>query len=475
MSKPSKPIIRERAQHSISRKSIDPDALSVLYRLSNAGYIAYLVGGGVRDLLLGRTPKDFDISTDAYPRDIKRLFRNAFLIGRRFRLALIRYGDKQIETSTFRRDPQSDEASDDLRPGALYQSEDNAYGTPAEDALRRDFTVNGLFYDIQTFAVIDYVGGLRDLEKKVLRCIGDPNIRFREDPVRMMRAVRFSSRLGFRIHRDSEKAIDRHHGEILQASRPRLFEEVLKLFGQGAATEAFRQLWTTKLMSVLLPVLHDYVQHSGRKRSPLWKHLEALDARSDDPVAGDASFRLATLLCPLYLERLHLAAKKGAFSAEEVADRLVEDAVAQAFEAKSWRPPKAICGNAAAMLSAQAHFDERDPLMHRARVFAREWFPGALLLYHLRMEATKGDPTDAQSWTEAFQQHRQRHPAPEHSRGPHHGPPAETPEATEGTEEGPAPTPNRRRRRRRRNRHNRSGEAASASAPTPSAETPAES
>lgn len=466
------PIVRHRTEHTISRKLIDPDALTVLYRLSHAGFTAYLVGGGVRDLLLGRQPKDFDISTDAFPAQIRKLFRNAFLIGRRFRLALIRFGDKQIETSTFRRQPEQDEAADDGRPGALYQSEDNYYGTPAEDAQRRDFTVNGLFYDIETFSVIDYVGGLKDLEKKVLRSIGDPNIRFREDPVRMMRAVRFSARLGFRIHRDSEKAIGRHYEEIAQASKPRLYDEVLKLFGQGAAAEAFRQLWTTKLMSVLLPALHDYIQHSGKKRSPLWDYLAALDGAVENPLAADAALRVAVLLCPLYMSRLALAAKAGEFRAEDVADRLVEEAFVEAFGAKSWRLPRAVGYNAAAMLSAQAHFDERDPHMRRSRVFTREWFPGALLLYGMRMQATDGDASDFESWRTAFEEHRRRHPAPEHSRGPHHGIPAEgNPEADvespaapdaqnaqgEAGPEGEARAPGRRRRRRPRRRGPRDG------------------
>ncbi len=456
MSKPTKPIIRERTQHTISRKGIDPGALNVLYRLSNAGYVAYLVGGGVRDLLLGRSPKDFDISTDAYPRDIKRLFRNAFLIGRRFRLALIRFGDQQIETSTFRRQPEEDEAGDDLRPGALYQNEDNAYGTPAEDAQRRDFTVNGLFYDIRSFAVIDYVGGLRDLEKKVLRCIGDPNIRFREDPVRMMRAVRFSARLGFRIHRDSEKAIGRHYGEIVHASHPRLFEEVLKLFGHGVASEAFRQLWTTQLMSVLLPALHDYIQHSGRKRSPIWRYLSALDTRTEE-AANDSALRIATLLCPLYMERLKLEAKRGACNADDVADTLVEEAFADAFAAKSWRPPRVICGNAANMLAAQPRFDQHDPVLQRPRVLARDWFSGALLLYHLRMEATDADPSDALHWTEMYAEHRRRHPAPEHPRGPHHATPAVRDPAE--TEAQPDEADTQQRKRRRRPRHRTRGDA----------------
>ncbi|HKC13855.1 MAG TPA: CCA tRNA nucleotidyltransferase, partial [Vicinamibacteria bacterium] len=174
------PRILARAQHVISRKNIDPDALKVLYRLKNHGFVAYLVGGGVRDLLLERRPKDFDIGTSAHPQQIKKLFRNCFIIGRRFRLCHVRFGRKVVEVSTFRRQAQPEEGDTLIR-------RDNTFGPPEEDAFRRDFTVNALFYDIATFSVIDWVGGLEDLQRKVIRTIGDPAVRFREDPVRMLR------------------------------------------------------------------------------------------------------------------------------------------------------------------------------------------------------------------------------------------------------------------------------------------------
>ena len=165
--KRSAPVICERAAHCISRRNIDPDALRVLYRLSDRGYTAYLVGGGVRDLLLGRTPKDFDVGTNATPNEVKRVFRNCFLIGRRFRLAHVRFaGGKVIETATFRQNPQT--VGEIIEHAAEGPQEDNTFGTPETDAHRRDFTVNGLFYDIKTFAVIDWVGGLKDLKKKVV-------------------------------------------------------------------------------------------------------------------------------------------------------------------------------------------------------------------------------------------------------------------------------------------------------------------
>ena len=274
--KKSGPVVIARPDHCISRRDIDPDALKVLYRLDHLGYKAYLVGGGVRDLLLGRKPKDFDVGTDALPNDVKRAFRNCFLIGKRFRLAQIRFGPhKVIETSTFRSASQTvGEIIEHASEGPL---EDNTFGTPETDAYRRDFTVNGLFYDIKTFAVIDYVGGMRDLRKKLIRAIGNPMIRFREDPVRMMRAIKFSSRLGFAIERRTENAIQKLHSCILTASVPRVCEEVFRLFTFGESEKAFRMMWRYGLMGDLLPGLAAFIDSDGGEKSATWKYLSVLD------------------------------------------------------------------------------------------------------------------------------------------------------------------------------------------------------
>ena len=269
------PVIYKRAEHCISRKNIDPDALKVLYRLSSLGFTAYLVGGGVRDLLMGRKPKDFDVGTSARPNEVKRAFRNCFLIGRRFRLAHVRFGEKAIETATFRQNSQTvGEIIEHASEGPL---EDNTFGTPETDAYRRDFTVNGLFYDIKDFSVIDWVGGMRDIEKKVIRAIGDPDIRFQEDPVRMMRAVKFSSRLGFRIEKKTMDAMKKRHACILAASQPRVCEEVFRLFPYGESAKAFRLMWETGMLGDLLPDLARYISRSGGAKSPEWKYLEVLD------------------------------------------------------------------------------------------------------------------------------------------------------------------------------------------------------
>ena len=265
--------ILKRSDHSVSRKNIDRDALYVMQHLNRNGYKAYLVGGSVRDLILGRSPKDFDISTDAEPQQIKRLFRNCFLIGRRFRLAHIRFGrDKIIETSTFRRQPDTNPED-----GSLVQWDDNHFGTPVEDAFRRDFTINGLFYDLHDFSVIDHVGGLPDLKRRVIRTIGDPNIRFREDPVRMLRAVRFAGRLGFKMEARTRRAILKHAPEITEASPARVLEELYKLFAMSASAASFKWLWELGLMKELLPEVAEYIKSSGGRKSAVWKSLSVLD------------------------------------------------------------------------------------------------------------------------------------------------------------------------------------------------------
>ena len=269
------PVVCARPQHCISRKNIDPDALRVLYRLADNGYTAYLVGGGVRDLLLGRKPKDFDVGTSAKPNEVKRLFRNCFLIGRRFRLAHVRFGEKVIETATFRKESQT--VGEIIEHAAEGPFEDNTFGTPETDANRRDFTVNGLFYDIKTFAVIDWVGGLKDLKRKTIRSIGDPMIRFREDPVRMMRAVKFAARLDFKIERTTERAIRKLHSCILTAAVPRVSEEVFRLFPYGRSEHAFRLMYRFGLLKDLMPELADFITSDGGETSSTWKYLSVLD------------------------------------------------------------------------------------------------------------------------------------------------------------------------------------------------------
>ncbi len=327
----SEPVIVPRADHPISRRDIDPDALRVLQRLQQNGHVAYLVGGSVRDLILGRRPKDFDIGTDAHPYQIKRLFRNCWIIGRRFRLAHIKFGTKTIEVATFRKNvsgeaeptangddpaltadapesvivaqaapsetrhvwapadhhvsgPDPVAADDDARhsrerrgggrearsAGHDIVHRDNTFGTPEEDAFRRDFTINALFYDPSTKSVIDYVGGLGDLEQRVIRSIGDPRIRFVEDPVRMFRAAIFGARLGFDMDPLVIEAIAELRHLITKASAARMLEEYFKVLRSGYAESSFRALGRMRLLELITPEL---------KSAPdaLWDSLAAID------------------------------------------------------------------------------------------------------------------------------------------------------------------------------------------------------
>jgi poly(A) polymerase len=289
------PRILSRAEHVVSRKNIDPDAVRVLYRLKAAGFVAYLVGGGVRDLLLGRQPKDFDIGTSAHPQQVRKLFRNCFIVGRRFRLAHVRFGPKLIEVSTFRRAATPEEAGDPLI------RRDNTFGTPEEDAFRRDFTVNALFYDIATFSVIDWVGGLADLQARMIRTIGDPAVRFREDPVRMLRAVAIAARLEFAIDRDTQEAIRALRGEIVRSSPARILEEFYKILRQGRSRETFALLHEYGLLAYLLPAADRALAGDG---GPLLGSLSRLDefrrAAAGAERLGNALL-LGSLLVPLGL------------------------------------------------------------------------------------------------------------------------------------------------------------------------------
>jgi poly(A) polymerase len=276
----------------ISVERIDPDAVKIVRRLHRFDHQAYLVGGCVRDLLLGRRPKDFDVSTSATPVEIRKLFRNCRIIGRRFRLAHIFFGPKIIETSTFRAPPDPQEQALGGRPapapdGAdeareLLIRRDNTFGTAEQDAVRRDFTVNGLFYDLATEQVIDYVGGLPDVRRRCIRTIGDPRIRFQEDPVRILRAVKFAARLGFSIDPATEAAMVEFRGLLTRCSPARVLEEVYRLLGSGQAAGTLRLLHATGMLAVLFPELHSLFpppeQAAARAAVP------AMRSRSSAPV-----------------------------------------------------------------------------------------------------------------------------------------------------------------------------------------------
>ena len=289
--------IISRSEHTISRANISSNALKVLYRLKGAGYESYVVGGGVRDMLLGREPKDFDIATNARPEEVKKLFRNCLLIGRRFRLAHIRFEDEIIEVATFR--SQGNGASDqEARSENGRILRDNVYGTLEEDAWRRDFTVNALYYNIEDFSVVDYVGGMADLHTGMLRLIGEPQQRYREDPVRMLRAVRFAAKLGFRVHPESEAPIFELSHLLEDIPPARLFDEILKLFLGGCAVQSFELLRHYGLFAYLFPQVESCLsqEREGFPMTLLIQALQNTDARIAEGKPVTPAFLYAALL-----------------------------------------------------------------------------------------------------------------------------------------------------------------------------------
>lgn len=302
----SRPTVIPRAEHNISRAGISENALKVLYRLKDAGYAAYLVGGCVRDMLLGREPKDFDVATDARPEDIRRLFRNCRLIGRRFRLAHVHFGREIIEVATFRARHAEEAEGRVIEDGRIIR--DNVYGTIEEDAWRRDFTVNALYYNIDGFSVVDYVGGVADLRRGVLRLIGVPEVRYREDPVRMLRAVRFAVKLGFRLEPASEAPLQTLAPLLAEIPPARLYEEVLKLFLGGVAVQTFEMLRHYGLFEHLFPATERCLAEE-REGYPLTLLLRAL-ANTDARIAEGKPVTPAFLFAALLWEPLRKAAER---------------------------------------------------------------------------------------------------------------------------------------------------------------------
>jgi poly(A) polymerase len=301
------PAIIPRAEHSISRAALSGAALKVLYRLREAGFKAFLVGGSVRDLLLGLAPKDFDVATDARPEQLRKLFRNCRLIGRRFRLAHVFFGAEIIEVATFRAaaapaevDDEDHRELDDARAtdntGRILR--DNVYGTIEEDVWRRDFTANALYYNIADFSIWDYVGGVNDVASRTLRLIGDPVQRYREDPVRLLRAARFAAKLGFSLHLDTRAPMQELAPLLAGVPAARLFDETLKLFLSGHAVASLDRLREFSLLEPLLPGVATVL--AGDPAAPearlLIQGLEATDLRINEQKSVTPTFLFAVLL-----------------------------------------------------------------------------------------------------------------------------------------------------------------------------------
>ncbi|PDO85153.1 polynucleotide adenylyltransferase [Kosakonia pseudosacchari] len=299
MAQPQMTVI-PREQHAISRKDISENALKVLYRLNKAGYDAYLVGGGVRDLLLGKKPKDFDVTTSATPDQVRKLFRNCRLVGRRFRLAHVMFGPEIIEVATFRghHDEQQTDRTISQRGQNGMLLRDNIFGSIEEDAQRRDFTINSLYYSVADFTVRDYVGGMRDLEEGVIRLIGNPETRYREDPVRMLRAVRFAAKLNMRISEETAEPIPRLATLINDVPPARLFEESLKLLQAGYGYETYRLLREYGLFQPLFPSITRYFTEKGD--SPMERIIDQVLKNTDNRIRNDMRVNPAFLFAAMF-------------------------------------------------------------------------------------------------------------------------------------------------------------------------------
>jgi poly(A) polymerase len=357
----------------------------------------------VRDLLLGRTPKDFDIGTDAHPQAVRRLFRNCRLIGRRFRLAHILFPQgKIIEVATFRRRPEP------LDPEApeLLMTSDNVFGTAREDALRRDFTINGLFYNIADYSVIDYVGGLDDLDAGLIRTIGDPDIRFREDPVRMMRAVEFASRLGFAITPDAYEAILDHRKEIAKSAPPRVTEEISQSLRGGHALPTFLLLREVGLLDVLLTELAAVLreidpEHPHGAGHLFWALLDALDGERRRERVFDDAVLFSLFFLPIIRSRLSELRLSGDPEPGRLVS-IVEEVVTPVAIRMAF--PNAVSHRIKQALAIVGRLSHRpDNRMGTRRIAFREAFPVALDLFELNAMATGRGEDLVREWREIEQ------------------------------------------------------------------------
>ncbi|EOV3350238.1 polynucleotide adenylyltransferase PcnB [Vibrio cholerae] len=324
-----------RQEHPISRQQISENALKVLYRLHGAGFEAFLVGGGVRDLLLGGKPKDFDVATNATPEQLRQLFRNCRLIGRRFRLAHIMFGRDIVEVATFRGHHQESSQSQNIaaqsEAGMLLR--DNVYGTIDEDAERRDFTINAMYYNIADYSIHDYAGGMEDLEDRLVRLIGDPETRYREDPVRMLRAVRFAVKLDFDIEEDTAAPIEQLAPLLRDIPAARLYEESLKMLQAGHGLETYHLMRQYNLFQQLFPTIaeHFTADHSSKTEQMLDLVLDATDIRVEEDLRINPAFMFAAMLWyPMIdlADRLMESLNLNEFDAmTEASNRILDEAV----------------------------------------------------------------------------------------------------------------------------------------------------
>lgn len=394
------PEIYHKADHSISKKEIDKEALFVLETLNRHGYTAYLVGGSVRDLLLGHKPKDYDISTSAKPEEVKALFRNCLLIGRRFRLAHVRFGQKIIEVATFR-------AGDNEADTLILR--DNTWGSEEEDVLRRDFTINGLFYDAGSESIIDYVGGYKDIKSEILRVIGMPHSRFRQDPVRMLRLVKFRARLGFSIEDSAMQALLDCRSEILKSSSARVLEEVLRMLESGHAETFFRLLADCGLLTHLLPYLAEFLENDHKQE--IYTFLGAIDTdcRMMTTQLKERPVLLSCLLYPLFARHINVLSNEGKRNLH--LGIIQEEAlfIVHEFFSPFFVLPKKIKSHLTSILTSQFRLTPLERIKGKFfRIPRIPDFEYALSFFQLRADIEPGLQDLYTRWQSAFETHRRK-------------------------------------------------------------------
>ena len=404
------PKIYIDSEHEIDHALIDPDALYVISKLQEHGYTAYLVGGSVRDVIAKKKPKDFDISTSARPEQIKQLFRkNCLLIGRRFRLAHIRFGKKILEVATFR--------SGDNESDLIVQ--DNQWGTPEEDAVRRDFTINGLFYDPSNQSVIDYVGGWSDIHKGILRMIGNPIIRFKQDPVRMIRLLKFRARFGFEIEDKTYEALVKCKDEIFKSSEARILEEFLRMLESGSSAEFIKLMNEYGLLEMLFPALAHFLQ--GPHADQTFKYLQACDRIHNKygMAVIPRSVLIACLLFPIYEKEIgsqYINKNRVPLFSDLV---ILADSLIKGFETSSFcHFPRRLSSSVAFILSSQYRLT---PLVgktsYRNKLLSNKEFILALKMLDIRSNVNPDIADVCSNWKKMLRttEHRgDRTPHPHH-------------------------------------------------------------
>ena len=383
-----------RQDHPVSRKQFSPAALKVLYGLRDAGFEAYVVGGAVRDILSGVEPKDFDIATNAHPDQIRQVFRNCRLIGRRFMIAHVRYGHEIIEVTTFRGVITDSHERDET--GRILS--DNQYGSLESDAFRRDFTVNALYYDINDFSVVDYMGGADDVYNRVLRLIGDPELRYREDPVRMLRAVRIANKLGFSIDDASAAPIPRLAPLLREIPPARLFDEVLKILMGPDAVANFTSLRAFGLFGHLFPQSEATLKRYPAMQGFVLRALENTSRRIAEDLPVTPAFLYAALLWPRVAERfVHLQAAEGhplPVALAQAADETIAQACLHIAIPKRFSMPMR------EIWDLQPRFEQTKGAKAK-RLLSHPRFRAAYDFLLLRAETGDADPVLAKFWTEA--------------------------------------------------------------------------